>query len=171
MALHAQSKADQNNPGAQDPKNRKPRQGHYQGRTFMVFSELYPTDCHGMEFQLTESLHSKDLSRPLTISACYKMQGNLEKSLEAWRILRAAVSGKELDSNIVSKFEEELKALMRGSHTNILTDPPRQVGRANDWMEVSKNFQAFANKRSYWKAVPQKKNTSGAHATKCCNGL
>jgi hypothetical protein len=109
-----------------------------------------------MEFELTESQHSKNPSLPLTISACYKAQGNLEKSLEAWRILRAAVSGKELDSNIVSKFEEELKAFMKGSETHALTGPPRQVGRTEGWMEVSKNSQPFANKKSKWKAVPQK---------------
>ena len=32
--------------------------------------------------------------------------------------MRAAVSGKELDSNVVSKFEEELKAFISASIEN-----------------------------------------------------
>jgi hypothetical protein len=84
VALHPQSKEAQNNPGAQDPNNRVRRQGHYQAHNFMVFSDLYPDDVRGMEFELTESQHSKDPKLPLTISACYKEQKNNERSLEAW---------------------------------------------------------------------------------------
>ena len=83
VALHVKSIEQQNNPGAQDPKNRVRRSGHYQARNFMVFSDLYPDDVHGMEFELTESNHYKDLNWPLTISACYKEQSNNERSLEA----------------------------------------------------------------------------------------
>jgi len=112
VALHPQSKLEQNNPGAQDPNQRLRRKGHYQAHNFMVFSELYPDDVRGMEFELTENQHSKDPTLPLTISACYKEQRNNERSLEAWRIPRAAVSGKELDVRIVDKFEAELKGLI-----------------------------------------------------------
>ena len=115
VALHRTSKEEQGNFGAQDPTRRSPRRGHYQAQNFMVFSTLFPNDCRGMEFELTESLHMRKVGLPLTISACYKSQGSLHKSLEAWRILRAAVSGKELDSNVVSKFEEELKAFINSS--------------------------------------------------------
>ena len=64
-----------------------------------------------MEFELTENKHSKDKKKPLTISACYKTQPNRFRALEAWRILRTAVAGKELDSRIVAKVDFELRQL------------------------------------------------------------
>ena len=41
VTLHDKSKEEQGNPGAQDPKNRTPRLGHYQAHNFMVFSTLW----------------------------------------------------------------------------------------------------------------------------------
>ena len=119
VTLHDKSKADQGNLGAQDPKHRTPRREHYRAHNFMVFSTLFPNDCRGMEFELTESLHMK--------RACYKVQGTLDRSLEAWRILRTAVSGKQLHSNIVSKFEEELKVL-----TNASMDKPTVFSNSHE---------------------------------------
>ncbi len=75
VALHRTSKEEQGNSGAQNPTRRTPRKGHYQAQNFMVFSTLFPNDCRGMEFELTESLHMRNPRFPLTISACYKMQG------------------------------------------------------------------------------------------------
>ena len=74
VTLHGKSKAEQGNLGAQDPTRRTPRRGHYQAHNFMVFSTLFPNDCRGMEFELTESLHMRNPRFPLTISACYKIQ-------------------------------------------------------------------------------------------------
>ena len=119
VTLHDKSKADQGNLGAQDPKHRTPRREHYRAHNFMVFSTLFPNDCRGMEFELTESLHMK--------RACYKVQGTLDRSLEAWRILRTAVSGKQLHSNIVIKFEEELKVL-----TNASMDKPTVFSNSHE---------------------------------------
>ncbi len=109
VELHKCSKHDQGNPNAQDPKARTRRKGHYQAQNFMVYSTIFPGI--GMEFELTENKHSKDKKKPLTISACYKTQPNRFRALEAWRILRTAVAGKELDSRIVAKVDFELRQL------------------------------------------------------------
>ena len=155
--LHDKSKEEQGNPGAQDPKNRTPRLGHYQAHNFMVFSTLFPGDCRGMEFELTESLHMRNPRFPLTISACYKIQATLHRSLEAWRILRAAVSGKELDSNVVSKFEEELKALINASieKPTVLSGYSKKPWEPRDWISVSKNLAAAAEIAGSRQAPPQ----------------
>ena len=114
VKLRAKSKAEQNNPGAQNPQARTRRRGHYQARTFLVFSHLYP-EGKGMEFELTENDHMKDsttITYPLTISARYGGQPDDAHALEAWRILRLAVAGKELDQGIVCRFETEMKQLL-----------------------------------------------------------
>jgi hypothetical protein len=155
VALHPTSKEEQNNPGAQDPKNRVRRQGHYQAQNLMVFSKLYPRDVYGMEFELTESKHCKNPNLPLTISACYKEQGDNERALEAWRILRAAVSGKELDVRIVVRFEEELKKAFNASvedreftrgtrNTHSTTSFSSFQGQT--WIKVSQNLAQNSNR-------------------------
>ena len=95
---------------------------------------------------------------PLTISACYKMQGSLHKSLEAWRILRAAVSGKELDSNVVSKFEEEFKAFINASieKPTVLPGYSKKPWQPRDWMSVSYDLAADADIAGSRQAPPQK---------------
>ena len=157
VTLHDKSKADQGNLGAQDPRHRTPRRGHYRAHNFMVFSTLFPNDCRGMEFELTESLHSRNLTLPLTISACYKTQGTLHKSLEAWRILRAAVSGKELDSNVVSKFEEELKAFISASieKPTVFSVSSKRLWEPQDSNSVSKYLAASAEISGSRQASPQ----------------
>jgi len=161
VALHPTSKEEQNNPGAQNPKNRVRRQGHYQARNFMVFSALYPDDVYGVEFELTESKHCKDLNLPLTISACYKEQGSNERSLEAWRILRAAVSGKELDVCIVVRFEEELKKLLSASVED------REFGKGTSNTHSTKSFSSY--QAESWMAVSQNlAQTSSQNAPPHC---
>ena len=157
VTLHDKSKEEQGNPGAQDPENRAPRKGHYQAQNFMVFSTLYPNDCRGIEFELTESQHFKKSGYPLTISACYKAQGSLQKSLEAWRILRAAVSGKELDSNVVSKFDEELKAFISASieSPTVFSFSSKQLGEPQEGNSVSKYLAASAEISGSRQASPQ----------------
>ena len=157
VTLHDKSKEEQGNPGAQDPKNRTPRLGHYQAHNFMVFSTLFPGDCRGMEFELTESLHMRNPRFPLTISACYKIQATLHRSLEAWRILRAAVSGKELDSNVVSKFEEELKAFISASieKPTVFSVSSKRLWEPQEGNSVSKYLAASAEISGSRQASPQ----------------
>ena len=150
VSLSSQSKLEQNNPGAQDPNQRVRRQGHYQAQTFRVFSEVFPDDVRGMEFELTENQHSKDRSLPLTISACYREQASNQRALEAWRILRAAVSGKELDERIVAKLGEELNGLFNASveGRQIVSDSAQASNsayvshyRAESWIQVSQHLK------------------------------
>lgn len=80
-------------------------------------------------------LHSKDLTKPLTISACYKLQPDRLHALEAWRILRSALAGKELDSRMISMIDFELRKL--GGATD-LTDEG-QASSSEDAVSGSAN--------------------------------
>ena len=99
VVAHPQSKAEQNNHG-----------DHYQERNFLVYSQAYPR--HGMEFELTKHNHEKGGS---TISACYKTQGNRPRAMEAWRILKHSLAGRELNAQLVEKIDTELRKLAGAS--------------------------------------------------------
>ena len=60
---------------------------------------------------LIQSPYSKDQKQSLTISACYKMQPKRCRALVAWRLLRTALAGKELDSRVVAKVDLALQQL------------------------------------------------------------
>ena len=83
------SKAEQRNYG-----------DHYQERTFLVYSQMYPK--HGMEFELTKYNHEQCGS---TISACYKTQSDRPRAMDAWRILKHSVAGRELNAQLVEKID------------------------------------------------------------------
>ena len=156
VELHKCSKHDQGNPNAQDPKARTRRKGHYQAQNFMVYSTIFPGI--GMEFELTESKLSKDKKKPLTISACYKTQPNRFRALEAWRILRTAVAGKELDSRIVAKVDFELRQLAGATG---LTDQGLRSMRCQvlptsmtTTQALTTGFQHLARRRMWCQALP-----------------
>jgi hypothetical protein len=96
------------------PKGTKADQGndgdHYQATNFWVTSSIYPTV--GMEFELSRHQHSKDKRRVFTVTALFKNVGSREKQLEAWRILRASVAGRELLPIFVEEFETYLRDLL-----------------------------------------------------------
>ena len=101
VELHPKgSKADQGN----DSEN------HYQAHNFWVFSSVYPSV--GMEFELSRHQHSKDTRKAFTVTALFKNVGNRAKQLEAWRILRASVAGRELLPAFVGSFETHLRELV-----------------------------------------------------------
>ena len=79
-------------------KGSKEQQGntgnHYQKHNFLVFSSAYPS--LGWEFELSRHPHSKDPQLRFTVTALFKPVGNRAKQLEAWRILCASVTGREL---------------------------------------------------------------------------
>ena len=77
--------------------------------------------------------------------------------MEAWRILRAAVSGKELDSNVVSKFEEELKAFISASIENptVFSVSSKQLWEPQEGNSVSKYLAASAEISGSRQASPQ----------------
>ena len=80
----------------------------YQQHTFWVYSQVYPP--HAMEFELTTHNHMKDGS---TISALYKSQRNRSQAMEAWRILKHSVAGRELNADVVEIIDTELRRLRR----------------------------------------------------------
>ena len=82
----------------------------YQQHTFLVYSQAYPP--HAIEFELTTHNHVKDCS---TISALYKSQRNRSQALEAWRILKHSVAGRELNADVVEIIDTELRKLAGGS--------------------------------------------------------
>ena len=95
------------------PKGSKQDQGnvgdHYQTWIFYVYSHLYPK--HGMEFELTRHDHMKLLpDRSFTVTAMFKEQPDHVHLLEAWRILRHSLHGKELLPSVVEQYEKELRA-------------------------------------------------------------
>ena len=101
VGLHPKgSKADQGN----DSEN------HYQAHNFWVTSSVYPSV--GMEFALSRHQHSKDTCKAFTVTALFKNVGNRAKQLEAWRILRASVAGRELLPVLVEEFETHLRDLV-----------------------------------------------------------
>ena len=65
-----------------------------------------------MEFELSRHQHSKDKRRAFTVTALFKNVGNRAKQLEAWRILRASVAGRELLPVFVEDFETHLRELV-----------------------------------------------------------
>ena len=88
VVLHPQSKLEQG------------KRGHYyQERAFLVYSRAHPQ--HGIEFELTTHNHVKNCS---TISALYKSQRNRSQAMEAWRILKHSVAGRELNAGVVEKI-------------------------------------------------------------------
>jgi hypothetical protein len=80
------------------PKGTKTAQGnvgaHLQEHNWMVYSML--ARGRGMEFEITRNKHARESGMPYTITAMFKHQADGRSCLEAWRILRAAVRGKEL---------------------------------------------------------------------------
>ena len=79
---------------------------HYKQCTLFVYSQADPT--HGMEFGLDTHSHEKPSS---TISAVYKLQGNRSRAMEAWRILKHSVAGRELNAGVVEIIDTELRKL------------------------------------------------------------
>ena len=79
---------------------------HYKQCTLLVYSQADPT--HGMEFGLDTHSHEKPSS---TISALYKLQGNRSQAMEAWRILKHSVAGRELNAGVVEIIDTELRKL------------------------------------------------------------
>ena len=79
---------------------------HHKQCTLLVYSQPYPT--HGMEF----GLHTHSDDKPSsTISAVYKLQGNRSRAMEAWRILKHSVAGRELNAGVVEIIDTELRKL------------------------------------------------------------
>ena len=74
--------------------------------TFLVHSRAHPR--HGIEFELTTHNHVNNCS---TISALYKSQGNRSLAMEAWRILKHSVAGRELNAGVVEIIDTELRKL------------------------------------------------------------
>ena len=89
---------------------RRPLSGdHYQEYNFLVYSRFFPDT--GMEFELSRNNHYKSKGWPYTVSALFKTQGDRAKQMEAWRILRASVQGKELLPDLVDHTDENLRSL------------------------------------------------------------
>jgi hypothetical protein len=88
-------------------KGSKHQQGntgnHYQKHNFLVFSSAYPSSA-GWEFELSRHPHSKDPHLRFTVTALFKNVGNRAKQLEAWRILCASVTGRELSPTMRALF-------------------------------------------------------------------
>ena len=79
---------------------------HHKQCTLLVYSQPDPT--HGMEF----GLHTHSDDKPSsTISAVYKLQGNRSRAMEAWRILKHSVAGRELNAGVVEIIDTELRKL------------------------------------------------------------
>ena len=79
---------------------------HHKQCTLLVYSQADPT--HGMEFGLDTHSHEKPSS---TISAVYKLQANRSQAMEAWRILKHSVAGRELNAGVVEIIDTELRKL------------------------------------------------------------
>ena len=112
---HPKSKAEQNNYG-----------DHYQERNFLVYSQMYPK--HGMEFELTKYNHENSGS---TISACYKTQIDRPRTMEAWRILKHSVAGREFNAQVVEKIDTELGKLAGASDFTDTGQPRVSVSSCN----------------------------------------
>jgi len=61
-----------------------------------------------MEFELTTHNH---VNNCWTISALYKSHGNRSLAMEAWRILKHSVAGRELNAGVVEIIDTELRKL------------------------------------------------------------
>ena len=79
---------------------------HHKQCTLLVYSRAHPR--HGIEFELTTRNHKNNCS---TISALYKSQGNRSLAMEAWRILKHSVAGRELNAGVVEIIDTELRKL------------------------------------------------------------
>ena len=117
------------------------------GDFWVVFSFQFP-DEKGMKFLFSSKNHVWDECNPKTSSACYTRQPDNTHALEAWRILREAVRGWELDEKIVDQLDIELrKAFRPGSASCAVTSsmqrdfaaalqsrfsPPWEVSLAHD---------------------------------------
>ena len=128
---HPKSKSEQNNYGH-----------HYQERNFLVYSQAYPR--HGMEFELTTHNHEKGGS---TISACYKTQGNRPRAMEAWRILKHSLAGRELNAQLVEKIDTELRKLAGASD---FTD----TGQPRDSVSSYSNITVASSAVEQWLLPP-----------------
>ena len=73
-----------------------------------VFPCLFP-DEKSIDFLISDKNHIRNESRPFTFSACYKVQPDELRALEAWRILRAALHGFELHKKVVDKVDVMLR--------------------------------------------------------------
>ena len=79
---------------------------HHKQCTLLVYSRAHPR--HGIEFELTTHNH---VNNCWTISALYKSQGNRSLAMEAWRILKHSVAGRELNAGVVEIIDTELRKL------------------------------------------------------------
>ena len=127
VVLHPQSKLEQG------------KRGHYyQERAFLVYSRAHPQ--HGFEFELTTHNHVKNCS---TISALYKSQGNRSRAMEAWRILKHSVAGRELNAGVVEIIDTELRKLAGASD---FTD----TGRPRDSVSSYSNITVASSAVEQW---------------------
>ena len=117
------------------------------GDFWVVFSLQFP-DEKGMKFLFSSKNHVWDECNHKTSSACYTRQPDNTHALEAWRILREAVRGWELNEKIVDQLDIELRGAFRaGSASSAVTStmqrdfaaalqsrvsPPWEVSLAHD---------------------------------------
>ncbi len=128
--------------------------GHYyQERAFLVYSRAHPR--HGMEFELTTHNHVKNCS---TISALYKSQGNRSRAMEAWRILKHSVAGRELNADVVEIIDTELRKLAGASD---FTD----TGRPRDSVSSYGNITVASSAVEQCLLLPSSSSSSSAQAS------
>ena len=100
---------------------------HYQDHNFFVYPTLYPNQP--LEFELTRSSHQEDTRNDFSITAMFKDTGaaHPEMALEAWRILREAVRGRELLPAWVEDYHNRqrtrLTAALEGSASTMSMEP------------------------------------------------
>ena len=103
------------------------------GDFWVVFSLQFP-DEKGMKFLFSSKNHVWDECNPKTSSACYTRQPDNTHALEAWRILREAVRGWELNEKIVDQLDIELREAFRAgsASSSVSFSPPWEVSLAHD---------------------------------------
>ena len=100
---------------------------------WVVFSLQFPDD-KGMKFLFSSKNHVWDECNPKTSSACYTRQPDNTHALEAWRILREAVRGWELNEKIVDQLDIELREAFRAgsASSSVSFSPPWEGSLAHD---------------------------------------
>ena len=103
------------------------------GDFWAVFSHQFP-DEKAMKFLFSSKNHVWDECNPKTSSACYTRQPDNTHALEAWRILREAVRGWELNEKIVDQLDIELREAFRAgsASSSVSFSPPWEVSLAHD---------------------------------------
>ncbi len=129
---------------------------HYQQSTLLVYSQADPT--HGMEFGLTTHSPEKPSS---TISARYKLQGNRSQAMEAWRILKHSVAGRELNVAVVEIIDTELRKLA-GASDFIAT------GQTRDSVSSYGNITVASSAVEHRLFLPSSSSSSSAQASTSC---